>query len=157
MDPIRIVGLASSIMQPADALFKIMRVLDTIKEGGQDCRRLCDEISVLWMILRSLEMQFTALNAGLDISWKLIDALAELNGTLEQLQTALNDVREKVPMSESKSEGDITLSTRPKLRGPDHCPNRTTQVFDPSHHKSGQHRSSMGNARRRGPCQTTYC
>jgi hypothetical protein len=103
MDPVSIVGLASSIVQLADASFKIMKILDTIKEGGQDRRRLCDEITVLWMILRSLETQFAPPNAGQDMSWmKPIDALAEPNGVFEQLQAALNEVWEKVTMSESK-------------------------------------------------------
>jgi hypothetical protein len=105
MDPVSIVGLASSIVQLADASFKIMKLLDTIKEGGQDRRKLCDEITVLWMILRNLETQFAPSNAGQspDTSWiKPIDSLGEPNGVFEQLQAALDEVWEKVTASDSK-------------------------------------------------------
>ncbi|KAH4216616.1 hypothetical protein HBI26_190290 [Parastagonospora nodorum] len=105
MDPVSIVGLAASIVQLADASFKIMNVLETIKEGGQDRRKLCDEITVLWMILRNLEIQFAPSNAGQDVSWmKPIDSLAEPNGVFEQLQKSLDEVWEKVTMSESKRQ-----------------------------------------------------
>lgn len=105
MDPVSVVGLAASIVQLADASFKIMNVLETIKEGGQDRRKLCDEITVLWMILRNLEIQFAPSNAGPDVSWmRLIDSLAGPNGVFEHLQLALNEVWEKVTMSESKRQ-----------------------------------------------------
>ncbi|KAJ8107153.1 hypothetical protein OPT61_g9064 [Boeremia exigua] len=102
MDPLSIVGLTSSIVQLADASFKIMKILDTIKEGGKDRRRLCDEITVLWMVLRGLETQFAPANVGQDESWmKPVNSLAEPQGVFEQLHAALGDIQEKVTTSNS--------------------------------------------------------
>lgn len=58
-----------SIVQLAIPLFKIMKIVDTIKSGGKDWRRLCDEITVLWIVLRGLGTQFAPSNIGQDESW----------------------------------------------------------------------------------------
>ncbi|KAH7394274.1 ankyrin repeat-containing domain protein [Phaeosphaeria sp. MPI-PUGE-AT-0046c] len=111
MEPLSIVGLASSIVQLADASFKIMKVLDTIK-GGKDRRKLCDEITVLWMVLRNLETQFTPSNVAPDESWmRPVDTLAEPNGVFAQLQIALEEVYKKVTTSDS-SRGKLKQTLR---------------------------------------------
>lgn len=69
MDPITVIGLVSSIAQLADASFKIIGLLDTIKEGGRERRKLCDEITLLWMTLRNLETQFVPLSQEQNGFW----------------------------------------------------------------------------------------
>lgn len=103
MDPLSAIGLVSSVVQIADASFKIMRLLDTMKDGGKDRRRLSDEITVLWMTLRNLETQFAPLSAEQNGAWmKPLDSLAEPGGVFEQLKTALDDVWDKLTTSDSK-------------------------------------------------------
>lgn len=103
MDPLSIVGLASSIAQLADAAFKIVKVLDMIKEGGKERRKLCNEITLIWITLRNLETQFAPLRAEEDGDWiKPIDSLAEPNGVFDQLRLTLDEVWEKLTKSDSK-------------------------------------------------------
>jgi hypothetical protein len=63
MDLLSAMGLASSIVQLADAAFKIVKILDAIKEGGKNRRKFCDEITLLWMTLYNLKTQFALLSA----------------------------------------------------------------------------------------------
>jgi hypothetical protein len=63
MDLLSAMGLASSIVQLADAAFKIVKILDAINEGGKDRRKFCDEITLLWMTLCNLKTQFALLSA----------------------------------------------------------------------------------------------
>lgn len=95
--------MVSGVVQLADASFRIMKLMDTIKEGGKDRRRLCDEITLLWMTLRNLEAQFAPLSSEQDGAWmKPIDSLAESDGLLDQLSAALNEVWCKLTTSDTK-------------------------------------------------------
>jgi ankyrin repeat protein len=102
MDPITAVGLVASVVQIADASFRIMKVLETLKEGAKDRRKLSDEITVLWMTLRNLETQFAPLSGEVSGAWmKPLDGLAEPGGVFDQLRAALDEVYEKLATSES--------------------------------------------------------
>jgi hypothetical protein len=112
MDPLSALGLVSGVVQLADASFKIIGLLDTIKEGGKDRRRLCDEITLLWMTLRNLETQFAPLSSEHDGAWmKPIDSLAEPEGVFDQLSAALDDVWRKLTSSDTK-RGKIMQTLR---------------------------------------------
>jgi hypothetical protein len=112
MDPLSALGLVSGVVQLADASFKIIGLLDTIKEGGKDRRRLCDEITLLWMTLRNLETQFAPLSSERDGAWmKPIDSLAEPEGVFDQLSAALDDVWRKLTSSDTK-RGKIMQTLR---------------------------------------------
>ena len=103
MDPLSALGMVSGVVQLADASFKIIKLLDTLKEGGKDRRRLCDEITLLWMTLRNLETQFAPLSSEQDGAWmKPIDSLAEPEGVLDQLNAALDEVWRKLTTSDTK-------------------------------------------------------
>jgi ankyrin repeat protein len=103
MDPLSAVGLLASVVQIADASFKIMKVLDTIKEGAKDRRRLSDEITILWMLLRNLETQFAPLSAEQNGAWmKPLDSLAEPGGVFQQLSEALNEVLDRLTRSDNR-------------------------------------------------------
>lgn len=112
MDPITAIGLLSSIAQLAEASFKIVKLLDTIKEGGKERRKLCDEITLLWMTLRNLETQFFPLSVEQDGPWmRPIDSLAEPGGVFQQTSHALDEVWNKLTTSES-SAGKLKQTLR---------------------------------------------
>lgn len=102
MDPITAVGLLSSIAQLAEGSFKIVKLLETIREGGKERRKLCDEIMLLWMNLRNLETQFSPLSEEQDGPWmRPIDSLAEPGGVFQQTSQALDEIWDKLTTSES--------------------------------------------------------
>jgi Cdc6-like AAA superfamily ATPase len=102
MDPISAIGLVASIVQLADASFKIVKFLDTIKDGGKERRQLCNEITLLWMTLRNLETHFAPLSEELNGGWmKPMDDLAAKNGVFEQLSETLDDVWNKLTTTDS--------------------------------------------------------
>lgn len=86
MDPLSAVA---NITQLAEVAFKILKILETIKEGIKDRANLRDEIGPLWMTLRNLEDRYGSVSEKKKGAWtKPIDSLAEPNGVLNQLSKA---------------------------------------------------------------------
>ena len=103
MDPLSALGLISGIVQLADTALKIVNLLDTIKDGGKERRKLCDEIIVLFMTLRNLEIQFTPPPTDKETAWtKPIESLAEPQGVFDQLGASLDEVWEKLTTRDTK-------------------------------------------------------
>lgn len=103
MDPVTALGLVSSIAQIAQVSLQIISVLDTIREGGQERRKLCNEITLLWMTLRNLETQFAPLSVEQNGDWMgPMDSLANHGGVFDQIAEALNEVWNKLTTTESR-------------------------------------------------------
>ncbi|KAI9778287.1 MAG: hypothetical protein M1816_004154 [Peltula sp. TS41687] len=102
VDPVSAIGLAASVAQLVEVVFKIATTLETIKEGGKEREKLREEVTSKWLILRQIEMQFAPLESERNEAWtKHIDSLAEHGGIFEELATALQKIWSKITESET--------------------------------------------------------
>lgn len=94
MDPI---SLLASIAGLADAAFKIVSCISTMKQGGKQRLRLLTELNSLWMVLKLLEGHFELEIGALSEHWrKTIANLAEDDGIFDQVQATFDDLTSRL-------------------------------------------------------------
>ncbi|KAF1993467.1 hypothetical protein P154DRAFT_582763 [Amniculicola lignicola CBS 123094] len=105
------------MVQLADAAFKIINLLDTIKEGAR-LDENCAMDTLLWMTRRNLETQFTLLSSDKDGAWiKPIETLAEPQGVFERLREALYEVWLLLTADDSKRKSVLQTLRWPLDQG----------------------------------------
>ena len=97
MEPISAVGLLASIENLAEAAFKVVAFINTIREGGKQRLRLFTELNSLWMVLKLLEGHFESEDEDLGEPWlKTIAVLDEDNGIFDQIQGTLDNLMSRL-------------------------------------------------------------
>lgn len=94
MDPL---SLAASITAVAAATFEIVGFLNSIATGGKDRLRLLTEITGLWMSITSLKGQIAPDGVPIEeMSYKNLLPLFEPNGVIKQIETAVDQLMDKL-------------------------------------------------------------
>ncbi|KAL8680364.1 MAG: hypothetical protein Q9186_003443 [Xanthomendoza sp. 1 TL-2023] len=84
------VGLAASITALAEAAFKLISVINTIRHGGKQRLRLFTELNSVWMVLKLLETHFDPEEQEISRQWlDTITALDESDGVFDQVSYTL--------------------------------------------------------------------
>ena len=93
MDP---VSLLASVEGIADGTFKIISLVNTIREGGRYRLRLFCELNALWVILKLVEGNFLSGDELGDAWLRTISVLNEENGVFDQIGEVLDDLTIKL-------------------------------------------------------------
>ena len=90
------VSLLASVEAIADGTFKIISLINTIREGGKQRLRLFCELNALWVVLKLVEGNFES-EEGLGDAWlKMIGVMDEENGVFDQIGHVLDTLKTKV-------------------------------------------------------------
>ncbi|KAL8691941.1 MAG: hypothetical protein Q9218_002923, partial [Villophora microphyllina] len=88
-----IVGLLASIEALADAGFKLVSLINTIKQGGKQRLRLFTELNSLWMVLKLLESHFDSSEQEISEQWlDTIKVLDQDGGIFDQISEAFDNL-----------------------------------------------------------------
>ena len=88
---------AASVVSLADATFKIIAFINTITEGGKQRMQLFAELNSLWMAIKMLEASIISPEEELSEAWKkTISILDENDGIFDQIQTACDELEERL-------------------------------------------------------------
>ena len=93
MDP---VSLLASVEAIADGTFKIISLINTIREGGQHRLRIFCELNALWVVLKLVEGNFESEEELGDAWLKMIRVLDEDDGVFDQIGDVLDTLKAKV-------------------------------------------------------------
>ncbi|KAL8960007.1 MAG: hypothetical protein Q9193_003220, partial [Seirophora villosa] len=97
MDPASVVGLLASIESLADGAFKLVSLINTIKQGGKQRLRLFTELNSLWMVLKLLEGHFDPEEQHLNEHWLgTIKLLDEDDGIFDQISTVFEGLTDRL-------------------------------------------------------------
>lgn len=97
MDPVSVVGLLASIESLADGAFKLVSVINTIKQGGKQRLRLFTELNSLWMVLKLLEGHFDSEEQNLNEQWlKTVNLLDEDGGIFDQVSAVFESLTDRL-------------------------------------------------------------
>lgn len=97
MDPASVVGLLASIESLADGAFKLVSLINTIKQGGKQRLRLFTELNSLWMVLKLLEGHFDPEEQHLNEHWLgAIKLLDEDDGIFDQISTVFEGLTDRL-------------------------------------------------------------
>lgn len=91
------VGLAASITALADAAFKLVSIINTIKQGGKQRLRLFTELNSVWMLLKLLETHFDSDEQEIGDQWlETIKVLDESDGVFDQVSSLLDSLTDRL-------------------------------------------------------------
>ena len=91
------VGLAASITALAEAAFKLVSLINTIKQGGKQRLRLFTELNSVWMVLKLLETHFDPDEQEIGEHWlETINVLDETDGVFDQISTVLDSLTNRL-------------------------------------------------------------
>lgn len=94
MEPL---GLAASITALAEAAFKLVSIINTIKQGGKQRLRLFTELNSLWMLFKLLETHFDPDEQEIGDQWlETIKVLDEPDGVFDQISSLLNALTDRL-------------------------------------------------------------
>lgn len=97
MDPASVVSLLASIEGLADGAFKLVSLINTIKQGGKQRLRLFTELNSLWMLLKLLEGHFDPEEQNLNEHWlDTIQLLDENGGIFNQMSTIFESLADRL-------------------------------------------------------------
>lgn len=91
------VGLVASVCSLAEAAFKLVSTINTIRQGGKERMRLFTEFNSLWVVLKLLESHFDPNEQ--DISEQWLDTTRVLDqdgGIFEQISTLFDSLTERL-------------------------------------------------------------
>ena len=90
-------SLIASVEALAEGTFKVISILNTIKEGGKQRLRLFTEVNSLWMLLKLVECNFESDEEELGEAWlKTLCVLNEDIGTFDQIGEVLDSLTNKL-------------------------------------------------------------
>ncbi|KAL8911368.1 MAG: hypothetical protein Q9171_003462 [Xanthocarpia ochracea] len=93
MDGVSTLALLASIETLAEGAFKLVSLINTIRQGGKQRLRLFTELNALWMVLKLLESHYDPEEQ--DISKQWLDTIGVLNhkgGIFDQISTVFDDL-----------------------------------------------------------------
>lgn len=91
MDPVSAVSLLASIEALAEGAFKLVSLINTIKQGGKERLRMFTELNSLWMVLKLLESHFDPEEHELSEQWlDTISVLDQEGGVFDQISNAFD-------------------------------------------------------------------
>ncbi|KAL8750394.1 MAG: hypothetical protein Q9184_006439 [Pyrenodesmia sp. 2 TL-2023] len=97
MDPASVAGLLASIEALAEGAFKLVSLINTIKQGGKQRLRLFTELNSLWMVIKLLEGHFDPEEQNLNEHWlDTIQLLDEDGGIFDQISTVFESLTNRL-------------------------------------------------------------
>ncbi|KAL8817309.1 MAG: hypothetical protein Q9223_003831 [Gallowayella weberi] len=91
------VGLAASITALADAAFKLVSLVNTIRQGGKQRLRLFTELNSVWMVLKLLETHFDPEEQEISRQWlDTINVLDENDGVFDQVSSVFDSLTNRL-------------------------------------------------------------
>ncbi|KAL8796487.1 MAG: hypothetical protein Q9195_001161 [Heterodermia aff. obscurata] len=91
-----LLGLLASVEAIADGTFKVISLINTIREGGKHRLRLFCELNALWVVLKLVEGNFDSEEEFGDPWLKAICVMDEENGVFDQIGDVLDALKTKV-------------------------------------------------------------
>ncbi|KAI4234159.1 MAG: hypothetical protein LQ349_003966 [Xanthoria aureola] len=90
-------GLAASITALAEAAFKLVSIINTIKQGGKQRLRLFAELNSVWMLFKLLETHFDPDEQEIGDQWlETIKVLDEPDGVFDQVSSLLDGLTDRL-------------------------------------------------------------
>jgi hypothetical protein len=106
MDPL---SFAASLSALATVAFQLVSYIGSVKEGGDERKKLGTQLTTLWMVLQQLQTQFATDLASGDQSWaENLQVLQQPGGILSQIGEALTVLQAKL---QSKTGGKKLLQS----------------------------------------------
>jgi len=106
MDPL---SLAASLSALATIAFQLVSYIGSVKDGGEERKKLGTQLTTLWMVLQQLQTQFATDLASEDQSWtEKLQILQRSGGVLSQIGEELAGLQAKL---QSKSGGHKLLQS----------------------------------------------
>jgi ankyrin repeat domain-containing protein 50 len=100
MDPL---SFAASLSALATIAFQLVSYIGSVKEGGEERKKLGTQLTTLWMVLQQLQAQFATDLASGDQSWtEKLQILQRPDGVLSQIGEQLTGLQAKL---QSKTGG----------------------------------------------------
>ncbi|KAL9598674.1 MAG: hypothetical protein Q9219_004343 [cf. Caloplaca sp. 3 TL-2023] len=97
MDPFSTVGLLANIEGLAEGAFKLVSLVNTIKQGGKQRVRLFTELNSLWTVLKLLESHFDPEEQEISEQWlDTIKVLDQKDGAFDQISTVFDDLTSRL-------------------------------------------------------------
>ncbi|KAL9602547.1 MAG: hypothetical protein Q9179_002498 [Wetmoreana sp. 5 TL-2023] len=97
MEPASAIGLLASITSLAEAAFKLVSLINTIKQGGKQRLRLFTELNSLWMVLKLLETHFDPDEQEISEQWlDTIKVLDQDDGVFDQVSTVFDNLTDRL-------------------------------------------------------------
>ncbi|KAL8670789.1 MAG: hypothetical protein Q9168_004687 [Polycauliona sp. 1 TL-2023] len=91
------VGLAASITALAESAFKLVSIINTIKQGGKQRHRLFTELNSVWMVLKLLETHFDPEEQEIGEQWlETTKVLDESDGVFDQISSVLDSLTNRL-------------------------------------------------------------
>ena len=106
MDPL---SFAASLSGLATVAFQLVSYIGSVKDGGEERRKLGTQLTTLWMVLQQLQTQFATDLASGDQSWaSKLQVLQQPGGVMSQIGEALTVLQAKL---QSKTGGKKLLQS----------------------------------------------
>ncbi|KAL8722851.1 MAG: hypothetical protein Q9225_000738 [Loekoesia sp. 1 TL-2023] len=97
MEPISAIGLLASIETLAEGAFKLVSLINTIKQGGQQRLRLFTELNSLWTVLKHLESHFDPEEQEISEQWlDTIRVLDQKDGIFDQISAVFDSLTDRL-------------------------------------------------------------
>ena len=91
------VGLAGSIYSLSEAAFKLVLIINTIRQGGKQRLRFFTELNSLWTVLKLLESHFDPDDQEISEQWlNTILVLDQDGGTFDQISNVFDNLTDRL-------------------------------------------------------------
>ncbi|KAI4116523.1 MAG: hypothetical protein LQ338_007701 [Usnochroma carphineum] len=97
MDPVSAAGLLASIGTLAEGAFKLVSLINTIRQGGKERMQLFTELNSLWMVFKLLQSHFDTEEQEISQQWlDTVNVLDEDGGVFDEISTAFDKLTDRL-------------------------------------------------------------